>query len=311
MKLLQHLLSSVRVLEVVLTSDSHTIAAWRCRAGRTAEQTAYDPAAVAKEVVLVTVTGHGTLSKPAASELAARVRSDEETFLWNDHDDLISFVRRERVQSVLEELAAANIHPQRISVAVTPDAAAQTFFATLRWRSLLHPTVEASALMQCIARRLALPVLGIFLCLLVVNAVVSPSLGRRCQSLQTELAARERSASAQADVTARQQTLAAEFAATAPTSRALLCDRIAAAVPQKIVLTQLSVEPLTKRFEAAKPLQRKEHFAVVNGMAATADDISDFVERLSTERCFRAVHLANVERERDGDRLHFRIEMTL
>ena len=172
MKLLQHLLSSVRVLEVVLTSDSHTIAAWRCRAGRTAEQTAYDPAAVAKEVVLVTVTGHGTLSKPAASDLAARVRSDEETFLWNDHDDLISFVRRERVQSVLEELAAANIHPQRISVAVTPDAAAQAFFATLRWRSLLHPTVEASALMQCIARRLALPVLGIFLCLLAVNAVV-------------------------------------------------------------------------------------------------------------------------------------------
>ena len=37
MKLLQHLLSSVRVLEVVLTSDSHTIAAWCCSAGRTAE----------------------------------------------------------------------------------------------------------------------------------------------------------------------------------------------------------------------------------------------------------------------------------
>lgn len=311
MNLSPYILGPVRVLDVTLTPDGHTTAAWRCRVGGEPQQTECDAAAVAKEVVIVTVTGHGTLSKPAASQLAARVRSDEETFLWNDHDDLISFVRRERLQGVLAELSEAGIHPQRISVAVTPDAAAQAFFATLRWRSLLHPTVEASALMQCIARRLALPVLGIFLCLLAVNAVVSPSLGQRCQSLQTELAARERSASAQADVTARQQALAAAFTATAPASRALLCDRIAAAMPQKIVLTQLSIEPLTKRFEAAKPLQRKEHFAVVNGMAATADDISDFVERLSSERCFRAVHLANVERERDGNRLQFRIEMTL
>ena len=311
MKLLQHLLSSVRVLEVVLTSDSHTIAAWCCRADRTAEQTAYDPAAVAKEVVLVTVTGHGTLSKPAASELAARVRSDEETFLWNEHDDLISFVRRERVQGVLAELSEAGIHPQAVFVALAPDAAVARWREGFRWRQLLRPTAEGSSLAQAVVRRAALPVLGLFLCLLAANAAVAPSLNTRRQTLQKELSARERSASTAADATDRQRTLLAEFSARPAASRAVVCDRIAEAVPAQVVLTQLSVEPLTKRFEAGKPLQRQELTAVVAGTAPAAGDVSTFVERLAGAACCHTVRLTNVERERDAERLVFRIEIGL
>lgn len=311
MKLLQHLLSSVRVLEVVLTSDSHTIAAWRCRAGRTAEQMAYDPATIAKEVVLVTVTGHGTLSKPAASELAARVRSDEETFLWNDHDDLISFVRRERLQGVLAELSEAGIHPQAVFVALAPDAAVARWREGFRWRQLLRPTAEGSSLAQAVVRRAALPVLGLFLCLLAANAAVAPSLNTRRQTLQKELSARERSASTAADATDRQRTLLAEFSARPAASRAVVCDRIAEAVPAQVVLTQLSVEPLTKRFEAGKPLQRQEQTAVVAGTAPAAGDVSTFVERLAGAACCRTVRLTNVERERDAERLVFRIEIGL
>lgn len=311
MKLLQHLLSSVRVLEVVLTSDSHTIAAWRCRAGRTAEQTAYDPVAVAKEVVLVTVTGHGTLSKPAASQLAARVRDDGATFLWNERDGQIAFVRRERLQGVLAELSEAGIHPQAVFVALAPDAAVARWREGFRWRQLLRPTAEGSSLAQAVVRRAALPVLGLFLCLLAANAAVAPSLNTRRQTLQKELSARERSASTAADATDRQRTLLAEFSARPAASRAVVCDRIAEAVPAQVVLTQLSVEPLTKRFEAGKPLQRQEQTAVVAGTAPAAGDVSTFVERLAGAACCRTVRLTNVERERDAERLVFRIEIGL
>ena len=311
MNLSPYILGPVRVLDVTLTPDGHTTAAWRCRAGGEPQQTEYDAAAVAKEVVIVTVTGHGTLSKPADSQLAARVRDDGATFLWSEHDGRIAFVRRERLQGVLTELSEAGIHPQVVFVALAPDAAVARWREGFRWRQLLRPTAEGSSLAQAVVRRAALPVLGLFLCLLAANAAVAPSLNTRRQTLQKELSARERSASTAADATDRQRTLLAEFSARPAASRAVVCDRIAEAVPAQVVLTRLAVEPLTKRFEAGKPLQRQELTAVVAGTAPAAGDVSTFVERLAGVACCRTVRLTNVERERDAERLVFRIEIGL
>ena len=274
MNLFPYILGPVWVLDVTLTSDGHTIAAWRCKMGGEPQQTVYDAAAVAKGVAVVTVSGHGTIVKPADSQLAARVRDDRATFLWREHDGRIAFVRRERLQGVLTELSEAGIHPQRIEVSAPPDAAARELLAGLGWRQLLRPTAEGSSLAQAVVRRAALPVLGLFLCLLAANAAVAPSLNTRRQTLQKELSARERTASTAADATDRQRTLLAEFSARPAVSRAVVCDRIAEAVPAQVVLTRLAVEPLTKRFEAGKPLQRQERTAVVAGTAPAAGDVS-------------------------------------
>ena len=76
MNLFPYILGPVWVLDVTLTPDGHTIAAWRCKMGCEPQQTVYDAAAVAKGVAVVTVSGHGTIVKPADSQLAARVRDD-------------------------------------------------------------------------------------------------------------------------------------------------------------------------------------------------------------------------------------------
>ena len=187
MNLFPYILGPVWVLDVTLTSDGHTIAAWRCKMGGEPQQTVYDAAAVAKGVAVVTVSGHGTIVKPADSQLAARVRDDGATFLWREHDGRIAFVRRERLQGVLAELSEAGIHPQRIEVSAPPDAAARELFAVLGWLQLLRPTAEGSSLAQAVVRRAALPVLGLFLCLLAAGAAVAPSLNTRRQTLQKEL----------------------------------------------------------------------------------------------------------------------------
>ena len=72
MNLFPYILGPVWVLDVTLTPDGHTIAAWRCRAGCEPQQTDYDSAAVAKGVAAVTVSGHGTVAKPAGSQLGSR-----------------------------------------------------------------------------------------------------------------------------------------------------------------------------------------------------------------------------------------------
>ncbi len=309
MNLFPYILGPVWVLDVVLTPDGHTITAWRCKMGSEPQRTDYDAAAVAKGVAAVTVSGHGTIVKPADSQLAARVRDDGATFLWSEHDGRIAFVRRERLQGVLAELTGAGIHPQAVFVALAPDAAAARWREGFRWRQLLRPTAEGSSLAQAVVRRVALPVLGFFLCLLAANAALAPSLGTRSRTLQAELSVRERTASTAADVTTRQRALLEEFSAQPSVPRAVVCDRIAAAVPEQVVLTQLAVEPLAVRFEAEKPLQRQERTVVIAGTAPAAGDVSAFVERLAGAAHCRTVRLTHVERERDAERLVFRIEI--
>ena len=134
MNLFPYILGPVWVLDVTLTSDGHTIAAWRCKMGGEPQQTVYDAAAVAKGVAVVTVSGHGTIVKPADSQLAARVRDDRATFLWSEHDGRIAFVRRERLQGVLTELSEAGIHPQRIEVSAPAVPPAARRPRVRRWR---------------------------------------------------------------------------------------------------------------------------------------------------------------------------------
>lgn len=264
------------------------------------------------------VCGHGVVTKPDDAEVTARVKSDPETFLWSTANGRISFVRRDRLQAAYGELAAQGVVP--VGIFCAGDAAdfsmaagewARQLRAGLRWKSLLKPTPESSAAAQVLARRAGFPVLGLFLLLLAANAVFSPRLNARRQALQAELAARERTASDAASAGARQRELFAGFAAPPRTPRAVVCDRIARAVPERVVLTTLEVEPLTRRFEAGKPLLRRENTVIVCGTAPAAADISAFVQRLSQTGCCREVRLAHVEKERDGDGLAFRIETAL
>lgn len=275
--------------------------------------------ASAKNVLAAVVAcGHGVVTKADGTEPVARVKADGGTFLWSAAGGRTSFVRRERLDGVLAELAVEGFVPAAVFCADAgtdmgsqADVFAGQLYGSLRWRSLLRLTPGSSAAAQAVVRRVGLPVLGLFLLLLAANAALSPQLNGRRQALQTALAAQERTASGAASADARQRRLLAEFSADRGVPRAVLCDRIAAAVPERVVLTALDVEPLTKRFEAGKALQQRENTLVVCGSAPAAADISAFVQRLAELTCCRDVRLAHVERERDGDRLAFRIEAAL
>lgn len=316
MKLIPYILNRIAFIRAEFAADGSCrteVFVWRADGVTPAER------GVAKNALAaVVVCGHGVVSKPDESEIAGRIKADAETFLWSSADGATSFVRRERLGALTEELAGEGITPVQVFCApadadfgkVAGEFARQ-LYARLRWRTFVRPTAESSAAAQALVRRLALPVLGLFLCLLAANAILSPDLNARRQMLQEEIAARERTASNAASAGARQRELLAEFSTRRAVSWAVVCDRIAGAVPERVVLTQLAVEPLTKRFEAGKPLQRLDDRVVVCGTAPAAADISAFVQRLPAAACWREVRLTHVEKERDGDRLAFRIETAL
>lgn len=216
--------------------------------------------ATAKNALAVLVVcGQGVVTKPEGCQVVARVEADPETFLWSSAGGATSFVRRERLQSVLAVLAAEGCVP--VAVYCTDAAAdfgqaagvyARQLGDTLGWRMLVRLTPEASAVAQALVRRLGFQVLGLCLLLLAANAMLAPRLNARRQTLQAALAARERTASGAASADARQRELLARFSAGSGVPRSLLCDRVGGAVPERVVLTALDVEPLTGRFEAGK-----------------------------------------------------------
>lgn len=315
MKLLARILNRVVFLTAESSPDgSCRRAAWLWH---TRQLTASDPAAARKHLAALVICGHGVVTKPDDSEIAVRVRADGETFLASSVLGQTSFVRRERIDGLLEELATEGIIPVRVfcaaSAAELPalaDAFAAAVAETLRWRWLLRPEPAPSAAAQALVRRVGLPLLGTFLLLLAANAACAPALQARKQALLAESAAREKALAGDASADALRQELLAAFGPPIP-SRAVLCDRIAEAVPARVVLTGLGIEPLTGRFEAAKPLLRRERTAIIAGTAPEAADISEFVRRLSELPFCREVRLAQVSRQRDGDRLTFRIEAAL
>lgn len=280
--------------------------------------TGSDWESMVKSVVLVVVCGHGVVTKPDDSQIAARVRADDETFLWSVTEGRISFMRRGQLQALGEELEARKIFPARfccIEQGADFETAAvvcvDRFRRELRWKGLIRLTNADSAIAQALARRLALPMLGGFLLLLSGNMLLSSGLNTRQQVLQTELAEREQTSSQTASTNAAQLQIAREFGSRPVLSRAIVCDRIARAVPERMLLTGLDVEPVVKRFETGKPLERRVGVVIVRGTAPTAAAISQFVERLSEMEYSREVRLINVEKQRDADCLSFRIDLKI
>lgn len=315
MNLLAHILNRAVFVTAESSPDGTCrTEAWLWHAGRL---TATELPAARRHLAALVVCGHGVVTKPDASGIAARVRDDGDTFLWSAANGQTSFVRRERLAELLDPLTAEGIVPVRTFCTATAaefpllaDTFAAEIAAGLRVRWLLRPTAESSVAAQVLVRRTAPFVLGAFLLLLAANAALAPQLQTRRQVLRTQLADRERLLSGDASADARRRELLAAFGPPVP-SRAVLCDRIAGAVPERVVLTSLEIEPLTGRFRAGEPLPRRAGTVRIGGSAPSSAEISRFAEQLSHLTVCREVRLAQVEKERDGDRLTFRIEAAL
>lgn len=273
-------------------------------------------AAAKKHLAALVVCGRGVVDRADDAQVTARVQSDAATFLWSSVGGRTAFVRREHLRPLLETLGGEGLFPAALfclapgyDFARAADVFAARTLAGLRWRTLLRPTSESAAAAQALVRRVGLPLLGIFLGLLAANAVLAPGLQTRRQALQAEAALRARTASDASGADARRQALLTAFRGQPGMGCAVLCDRLARAVPERLVLSSLEVEPLLRRFESGKPLQRRERTAVLSGAAPGAADISAFVRELSELACCREVRLVHVERE--GERLLFRIETDL
>ena len=271
---------------------------------------------VRSHIVAVVICGHGVITKPADGDIARRVEADEDTFLSSRSGDDVSFFRRERMSSLESDLALRGIVPAgRFCTAKAADMPAAAAICAERIRTatsprrLLRPTDTSSAVLQACARRIYIPVLCVWLSLLSANAFISAKLNSEQERLRSELSAREHRESRRTADNESERALLRAFSERPSVPRAVVCDRIAAAVPEPVRLRSIDVEPPAKRFEAGKPLLRRENNVTVIGSAPSSAAVSEFVARLSASGVFRSVNLASIERERNASALDFEIDL--
>lgn len=327
MKLLSHILNRLNILSVRFTDGggadmmlvSFTLKGGKLRLGesRQVENISALKGELSSAPLVVAVCGKGVLTKEIASgEIAAMVTSDPEKFVWSIDGPYITFVRREQTDTVLNVSGNEGAAPYSVECLPSESddalcAVAERFYgAELKWKRLLKPSAAGSLLALMVAKRIRLPVLGVVLLLLTANFIVSPMVNAHYQSTEAELAALRKSVSAAADGSGRRKEAVRQFAEKLPYRFSWLADRIGAAVPDKVVLSELSVAPVTKAVEAGKPVKQNERSVIIRGETAGSEPLSMFVKTLAGLKAGE-VRLASVEQDRERPVLLFRIEIAL
>lgn len=281
--------------------------------------------------VLVSVSGHGIITKPVdGSPLVEKVTADPETFAWSFSDQdmqpgqnsragSITFVRRGQIGPLERRLAESGVSSAGMRFATPAVEAveeakhdAEYFYQTeLKWRTAVRPTREGCMIARALARRLRLPMLGFVLLLLVVNALVSDSLEDRRAEQRTVLAAREKTRGASQTRSEQRRAAAGEFSHRLAYRHAWLLDRAASHVPPEITLTSLAVQPLIKKLEDAKdPLVASETLSV-RGRTDDAAAVSSLMADLKSEPPVREAKLEQLEQNRESGLTEFKITVAL
>ncbi len=271
-----------------------------------------------KHLVAVAICGSGVIVKPSDSDTARRVESDAATFVSSRANGFTSFFRRERTAEAAADLKARGIVPVEwfcvADAADLPrvvDLHVERIRSSIRFGTLFRPSEKSSAILQAAVRRTYIPVLGFFMTVLAANALLSPKLNAEHERLRTATEARERDDRLHSDADARERELIRSFASRRSVTYAVLCDRMAASVPADVRLLGMEIDPPSKRFEAGKPLSRRENTAIIRGEAPSSESVSELVANLAANGFGGSVEIASVERVRDARKLNFKIEIRL
>ena len=195
-----------------------------------------------------------------------------------------------------------------------PEASREALYfyrARLKWRTAVRPTPWGNMLCKALARRLRLPVLGLMLLLLVVNALASASLEDRRAEQRTVLAAREKTRGVSQARSEQRRAAVTEFSQRLAYRHAWLLDRTASHVPREITLTSLAVQPLVKRLEDAKDPVFASETLSVRGRTDDAAAVSRLIAGLKSDPPFRKAKLEQLEQNRESGSTEFKITIAL
>ncbi|MDR0894159.1 MAG: hypothetical protein LBN06_02480 [Prevotellaceae bacterium] len=277
--------------------------------------------------VILYITGEGVLSKHYPTEDVARKKiTENKELLWSvtssgkDSEGVtVSFMRRERIAPLLEELDryAVPILEQHIASThlsageLSPGEALKRAFAL---SNLRRKPEQLNLLCRLLYHRLQLPVLLLFLVLLLGNFLLSERWRRENNLLQTELSARQRNDKLQKESREKQGRISNEYRKVPSVSFALLSDRIASYVPEEVRLNRLSLFPATSSGSLiGRDKEVKLSFGIIHltGETTIPGSATLFSRFLSNDPLFDSVKVVSLERQKDSPLFQFELHLKI
>ncbi len=270
------------------------------------------------------VTGKTVISKyyPASSDAATNITSKPEEFVFASEPDekggqKLTFMRAEQYVELLEEL-----DPYKITLTDTrfdgsndilkeaKQAAEEFFTEGLSLKKVFTPSEHSGRVLSLTFSKLLLPVLGAALLVLVVNYFVQDSIRQKYASQTAQLNNVRKSTEGESKRRSGEDRFYATLLPAAKLPYSFIADRIAAATPEGIMLTEISVHPLAKKISENKPLQVTTGIVLIRGESPESAPVSVFNSSLSSSGIFPGIQLRRLERGRDGIYI-FEIEIAL
>jgi|GEM_PF-432477 len=299
---------------------------------------------VKKSLLVVAVGGYGVISKEIAAspEIAAKVREDEGHYLWSESEGVITFVRAQQLEKFFAELDSAGVHrlgtllvaggganvcaengtasaceARREARSPSPIdehtlRLAEEFFArNATFKKAFTPSEIGSLVATALFHRIKLSVLGIVLLALVANTMLSSGVRARYNVTSARLERLKESSEHDKELSQGRRQAMAEFSKGIGYRYAVLCDRVARAMPPRITLTQLAIQPLEKKIEEGRKPQIEERAIVVSGTSPDPESISSYVSALQKQSFVNKVKLTSIEQNRDDPSVGFTITIEI
>lgn len=278
----------------------------------------------AKTPVALVLYGHGIISKiyPAESDLAARITGNAQEFISfsepsGDKEIRLTFLRRELYDSLAEQLAGYGLPVVATRICAPQEwrqevkAAGEEFFTRdLRIRSLMKPSPENSRIASLAASKLMLPVLCSALALLMANYFVYSRLESETEKQRYELGILRSDVAVRDREQTERRKLQEQYLRPSRWRYSFLADRIAGTVPDGVMLTALSMNPLLKKLQENKPLQADAGRIVIRGESLSSEPVAEFADRLRELEFAEQLKLISLDRDRTGQYV-FEIEIRL
>lgn len=265
---------------------------------------------------IVVFMGYGVVTKSVDSEHEIVLKVKQGTdFLWREEKErnTLHFIRRAQADGLLEEWGKKGVPIADVQVRsgsysgqcpesqVLPQETASGFFEGIRLHTLfIRPDGQSHVVANLIYSRLKLPVLVSLFVLLTVNYPLQRHFREEKARQQTELKRLQQKDDARQSGLQKNVALMQEFRRLSEMAVCLIADRVAAAVPAKVKLQCLTVNPVSGRIEEKKELRVQSPYVYVEGIAAGASEVSRYTEQLEKECQEWKVRLLALEKEKEG-----------
>lgn len=233
--------------------------------------------------IIVILTGDGVIEKPIT--LCDRITKSND-FYWSRWGDTIAFTRKDQLKETFE-------NQMLVKVVKTVDDEVMINCKTTFKKE--YQTIKNEQLLKLYRKQLTYPFLGAILLLLLANFLINQTLTDKNSTLQQDLSQKRKNSAKIKEQTAHEQKIAAEIKPNRKQKISVIVDKIASTVPDKIVLTTLSVDPLIRSPEQKKSLQLHRNTVVIKGLLTSSSDLSEMTHSLS--KFLNEVKIKKIEQE--------------